>query len=172
MAEKKKGVKPAPRKSTGPTSRAKAEDKPRKRIRNATGDALKALYPDGVRTGPGRPKDTPDVWTPEHVNEVAEAMWDYVQKTDCPSLAEMCFKLHLRVQRISEFPALGEMREALNAKRLAYLERAGMTLNKDHGQRGAFLLKMACNVGPFSFTEKQELEHSGSVAVQIVDDIQ
>lgn len=175
MNEKKVEDAENAQKNTGTPSRAK-DEKPRTRIRGASRDALKRIYPDGVPKpkgpGPGRPVGSADVWTPEHIAEVTAAIYAYVEKTACPSVAEFCYTHGVRIQRLSEFPSLGEARDALNAKRLAYIEKAGLKLNKDHGQRGTFLLRMAANVGAYSLTEKQDLEHSGSVAVKIVDDIQ
>jgi len=157
-----KGKKPPTNKKTATSTRD----------RGATKRALEAATAAGYKRPVGRPRDSDDVWTPEHIEEVADAMWTYIQETPCPSLAEMCYKLHLRHQRISEHRALMEMRDELHAKRLAFIEKQGMALTKDDGSRGTFLIKMAANVGQFSFVERQELEHSGSIGVQIVDDVQ
>jgi hypothetical protein len=83
-------------------------------------------------------------------------MFEYIEATDCPSVAGFCFAYSVRHQRLGEFPELAEMRERLQAKRAAYIELHGISLGTGEGAKGSFLQKMAANVGPFSLVDKGE----------------
>jgi len=110
----------------------------------------------------GRPRDSADVWTTEHIAEVADKLWAYIERTACPSLPEFCYKNGIRRQRLYEFPELSEIRYYLHEKREAYYEKAGRTLTRDDGPRGAFINKALSNLGEFSWTDKSEF--AGRVA--------
>jgi len=112
----------------------------------------------------GRPMDSPDVWTPEHIAEVAERLWIYILKTDCPVLAEFCFDEGINRRRIYEFPELLEVKDMLLEKRAAYFDKAGRLLSREDGPRGAFILRALANVGGASMVEKSETtEHVDSI---------
>ena len=111
----------------------------------------------------------PEVWTPEYVAEVAAKMHKYVDETLCPTEAEFCFLFDIRFQRLAEHEALIAEKERLFAKRQAYVIKCGVGLEKGENAKGSFLQKLAANAGAFSLTDKQAIEHSGSV--QIIDDV-
>jgi len=119
----------------------------------------------------GRPKDSADVWTPEHIEEVADLMWAYIQAADIPSVEEFEFLYHVRHQRLGEFPALAEMREYLQAKRKLGIDFLALTTDNTNGSRVSYLAKMAANVGPFSMVDKSEfsgeIRGSGSRAAEM-----
>lgn len=104
----------------------------------------------------GRPKNTPDVWTPEHINEVAQQLWDYIEATACPTEAEFCI-LHLVAhQRLGEIPELRMLKDFMFAKRQAFTVGRGLRLGHGDGPLGSFLAKLAANAGPFSLVDKSE----------------
>jgi hypothetical protein len=105
----------------------------------------------------GRPKDSPDVWTPEHIAEVAQQMWEYIESTDYPSIPGFCYLYGIRHQRLGEFEELRDMKDLLFAKRQANIERRGMRLGVGEGALGSFIQKLAANAGPFSLTDKTEV---------------
>lgn len=112
----------------------------------------------GRRRRRGRPINTPDVWTPEHIAEVADNLWQYIERTACPSIPEFCYK-HLVWRRyLYDVPELSELRELLHAKRAAYFDKSGRTLTREDGPRGAYIIRAAANVGDFSMVERTEVE--------------
>jgi hypothetical protein len=104
----------------------------------------------------GRPKNSPDVWTPEHIEEVAQQLWEYIETTLCPTEAEFCYKYLVAHQRLSDIPVLRELKSFMFAKRQAYTIGEGIDLHQGDGPRGAFLAKLAANAGPFSLVDKSE----------------
>jgi hypothetical protein len=106
--------------------------------------------------GRGRPKDTPDVWTQAHIEEVAEKFWNYIESTDCPTEAEFCYLSLVAHQRLGEIPLLRQLKEFMFAKRQAYTTNRGLRLVQGDGPLGAFLAKLAANAGPFSLVDKSE----------------
>jgi hypothetical protein len=163
---KTSGKKSQPGKSSARTSRARAQ-KPPKTARPAaasrTPDPARDTRSDsplarklGNYRGPGRPKDTPDVWTPAHKAEVAEWIYEYTDSAAFPSEAEFCLLYGVRHQRIGEFPELIAAREYLQARRAIVIQMHALGLNKDTGARASYLNRMAANVGVFSMTEKSE----------------
>jgi hypothetical protein len=157
---------------------AKALPRPKAKAKPVKRASAKALQPKGDAVslvaapprGRGRPKDSPDVWTAEHVAEVADAMWAYVEATDCPSLPEFCYKNCVHRRRIYEFEELLAVKDYLHAKRAAYLDKAGISLTREDGPRGAFIIRALANVGDHSMTEKTETtEHVDSVNVYLPD---
>ena len=163
--------------ATKPASKPAAKKTPIKKqtIKQAAAALSKALTsPDTPLASPpprrGRPKNTPDLWTPEHIEEVAEAFWAYVELTPCPLLAEFCYAQGVHRQRIYEFPELAEIKDMLYAKRAAYLDQAGLRLTRDDGPRGAYLIRASANLGEHSMTEKTEnAERVTAVNVYIPD---
>lgn len=119
----------------------------------------------GRRKCVGRPVS---VWTPAFIAEVAAKLELYIEKTAIPSVAEFCAINRLSRQRLYEFEELAEPMEWLICKKEAGLERAGLRLTKDHGPRGSFIIFSLKQLG---WRDKQEVEHSGSMGVTIVDDI-
>jgi hypothetical protein len=109
-----------------------------------------------VPRGRGRPKDTPDVWTEAHIEEVAEQMWHYIENTDCPIEAVFCYRYLVAHQRLGEIPLLRQLKEYMFAKRQAYTIGKGLELKQGDGPLGAFLAKLAANAGPFSLVDKSE----------------
>lgn len=117
----------------------------------------------------GRPKDTPELWTPAYIAEVADLIRKYVAESDYPTEAEFCYVYDIRFQRLCEFPALREAKELIFAKRQAITIRRGTSLGVGEGALGSFLTKLAANAGDFSMTEKQEIAHSGGVRIFATD---
>jgi hypothetical protein len=156
-ARSKNGEKKTTRKSSDKSKRATPTRRGKEKPLNppASKEPEAPAIPAAPR-GRGRPKDTPDVWTPAHIEEVASQFWDYIEATPCPSLAEFCFKSLVRRQRIYEIPELLELKEFLYAKRAAALEAKGFSLTREDGPRGAFICKAISNVGDFSMVEKTE----------------
>lgn len=140
-------------KSSAPSSRARVAAKPSTPKTAAPAPTLKPL---GHRTGAGRPIDTPDIWTKEHLEEVAGWIYDYTEKTDLPSVAQFCFLYGVRHQRLGEFPELSEAREYLQAKRAFVCDRDALLTTKETACRVSYYGRMAANVGPYSMTEKIE----------------
>jgi hypothetical protein len=159
-----KTTKPA-RKSSAPSRARGAAKKPApkkqtiKQAAAALGAALASpsipLAPPPPR-GRGRPKDTPDVWTQEHIEEVAEQLWDYIESTPCPTEAEFCYKFLVAHQRLGDIPLLRQLKEFMFAKRQAFTIGKGIKLGQGQGPLGSFLAKLAANAGPFSMVEKSE----------------
>lgn len=118
---------------------------------------------------PGRPLGSADVWTPEFIAKVAAELEKYIAKTDCPMVAEICFNLGIRRQRLYEHPELESLVNMLQAKRAIYYEKAGRRLTKEQGPRGAFIMRQMANLGDYSVTEKTEVEHSGSVTTPTLE---
>jgi hypothetical protein len=119
--------------------------------------SIESSPPESEKRGRGRPKGTPDVWTPEHIEEVAQQLWDYIEATDCPTEAEFCYKFGIHFQRLCEIPELRFLKDFIFAKRQAYTISRGIALTKEQGPLGAFLAKLAANSGYFSLVEKSEL---------------
>jgi hypothetical protein len=113
----------------------------------------------------GRPKDTPELWTPQYIAEVADLIRKYVSESDYPTEAEFCYVYDIRYQRLNEFPDLRAAKELIFAKRQAITIRRGIGLGQGEGALGSFLTKLAANAGDFSMTEKQEIAHSGGVRI-------
>jgi len=113
----------------------------------------------------GRPKDTPNGWTPAYIAEVAALVRRYVEESDYPTEAEFCYVYDIRYQRLNEFPELREAKDLIFAKRQAITIRRGIGLGQGEGPLGSFLTKLAANAGDFSMTEKQEIAHSGGVRI-------
>jgi hypothetical protein len=126
--------------------------------------------PPPIKRGVGRPP-VPIVWTPEYIQQVVEDMEKYTDETDFPTEAEFCYTRQIRYQRLNEHEELRAAKEMMFAKRQAMLIRRGLSLGMGEGPLGAFISRIASQAGPFSITEKQELAHSGSIGVQIVDDV-
>lgn len=122
-----------------------------------------------IKRKPGRPKDTPDLWTPAYIAEVAALIRNYAEESDYPTEAEFCYVYDIRFQRLNEFPELKAAKEAIFAKRQAVTIRRGLALGQGEGALGSFLTKLSANAGDFSLTEKQEIAHSGGVRVVATD---
>lgn len=184
---KKGPAKSAPRKASSAPSRARGAKKGPGRPRTpATKKPAKKATPTkrkpSAKTKPaapllavplrGRPKDSPDVWTPEHLEEVAQQLWEYIEKTACPTEAEFCITYLVRHQRLGEFPILRELKEFMFAKRQAYTVGEGISLGLGDGPRGSFLAKLAANAGPFSLIDKGEsiIRGPGSAFENLSDD--
>lgn len=105
----------------------------------------------------GRPKNSPDVWTAEHIEAVAEDLWNYIESTPCPTEAEFCYTRGIHFQRLSDIPLLRELKEFIFAKRQAYTIGRGVRLAQGDGPLGAFLQKLAANAGPYSLTDKTDI---------------
>lgn len=166
IREKASSKKISAKKSSARTSRARAQ-KPPKTVPPAAASPVPDPAIDapkdsplvrklGNYRGPGRPKDTPDVWTPAHKAEVAEWIYEYTDSAAFPSEAEFCLLYGVRHQRLGEFPELVAAKEYLLAKRAVEIQRHSLELNKDTGARASYLNRMAANVGTFSMTEKSE----------------
>jgi hypothetical protein len=170
-----KARKPAARKSSDSPKRARApKGTPTRKLRAKLAAIPKAKRPVAAPSteprGRGRPKDTPDVWTPAHIAEVADLLWAYTEATPCPLLAEFCYLNGVRRQRIFEFPELVEAKNYLQEKRAMYFDLAGRSLTRDDGPRGAFIIRALANVGAASMTEKTEsFERVQSVNVYVPD---
>jgi hypothetical protein len=108
--------------------------------------------------GPGRPKDTPNVWTQEHKDEVAGWIYDYADSADMPSEAEFCMRYGVRQQRLGEFAELIAAKEYLQAKRSIAVQARVFRLNKETGSQASYLNRMSANVGVFSMTDKSEFQ--------------
>lgn len=118
-----------------------------------------------IKQKPGRPKDTPDLWTPAYIAEVADLIRQYVAESDYPTEAEFCYVYDIRFQRLCEFPELRAAKDLIFAKRQAITIRRGIGLGQGEGPLGSFLTKLSANAGDFSMTEKQEIAHSGGVRI-------
>lgn len=112
--------------------------------------------------GAGRPKDTPDVWTPAHKLEVANWLFEYTDSVELPSVAEFCRLYGIRFQRLGEFEELAEGREYLQAKRASAIEKAAVSTVRETGCRVAFFARMAANTGVFSLVDKVETENKNT----------
>lgn len=122
-----------------------------------------------IKRKPGRPKDSPDIWTPAFIAEVADLIRQYVEESDYPTEAEFCYVYDVRYQRLNEFPELRAAKDMIFAKRQAVTIRRGLALGQGEGALGSFLTKLSANAGDFSLTEKQEIAHSGGVRVVATD---
>jgi hypothetical protein len=133
-------------------------------------DPMEPSNPLPIKKKMGRPFG-PILWTPEYIKAVVHDMEVYTESMDFPTESEYCYTRDIAYQRINEIPELRAAKEMMFAKRQAMIIRRGLTLGMGDGPLGSFLLRLAANAGPFSLTEKQALEHAGTIGVQIVDDI-
>jgi hypothetical protein len=140
-------------KSSAPSSRARVSAKT---SAPEVAAPITDFKPLGHRTGAGRPIDTPDIWTKDHLAEVVDWIHDYTDHVGLPSVAEFCYLYGVRHQRFSEFPELAEAREYLQSKRAFVIDRDALLTTKETGCRVAYYGRMSANVGPFSLTEKTE----------------
>lgn len=143
-------------KKRGPGRPPKAKTEAKKQASDAAIPDQPTPIPAFAPRGRGRPKDTPDVWTQEHIDEVAEQFWKYIESTNCPTEAEFCYLYLIDHQRLGEIPVLRRLKDFMFAKRQAYTVNKGISLRKGDGPRGAFLQKLAANAGPFSLVDKSE----------------
>ncbi len=138
----------APSKSKKPPAANPATSKPRKKPAAKAKPREKRLR--------GRPLGTPDVWTEQKIQEVADLLWSYVEGTKIPSIAEFCYLNRISVQRLYEHLDIVAVKEMLLAKKASELEKAGMRLTKAQGSRGAFIIRALANCGEFSMVDKSE----------------
>lgn len=153
----KKSAKTASASSVPPRARKTAPTPRKPRAKGLTCATAPAPEIPVVTVRRGRPKDSPDVWTPEHIAEVADLLWSYVDSTEYPTEAEFCYLHGVRYQRLVEFEELREAKEYLFAKRQANVFKRGMSLEKGDGPLSSFIKQVAANAGPFSLTEKTEI---------------
>lgn len=104
----------------------------------------------------GRPPNTPNVWTPKHLAEVAGWIYEYADTARYPSVAEFCMVYGITHSRLGEFEELREAREYLHAKVFVQGNREAMTATKETGPRVTYINKRLANTGPFSLVEKSE----------------
>lgn len=129
-----------------------------------------AIVPN-LKRKPGRPRNTPDKWTPEFIASVIADMEKYTEETRFPTECEFCYTRGIHVQRLRECPELRDAAVMMLAKRQAMVINRGLRLGQGDGPLGAFLLRMSVNAGPFSMVDKHDVGLSGSLGVTIVDDV-
>jgi hypothetical protein len=95
-------------------------------------------------------------------------MWDYIETTQFPTEAGFCIRYRVAFQRLCEFPLLRELKEFLFAKRQDETIQRGIRLGQGESALGGFLAKLAANAGSFSFTDKSEVAHSGSIGTGVL----
>lgn len=139
-------------------------------IARAQSEMDEAIVPN-LKRKPGRPRNTPDKWTPEFIASVIADMEKYTEETRFPTECEFCYTRGIHVQRLRECPELRDAAVMMLAKRQAMVINRGLRLGQGDGPLGAFLLRMSVNAGPFSMVDKHDVGLSGSLGVTIVDDI-
>ena len=106
----------------------------------------------------GRPPNTPDKWTDEYVALVIADMERYINSTAYPTEAEFCYTRHIHPQRLNENAALREAKVMMQAKRQAKIIERGFALKPGEAPLCSFLRRMMSHAGPFSLTDKTEVD--------------
>ena len=139
-------------------------------IARAQSEMDEAVVPN-LKRKPGRPRNTPDKWTPEFIASVIADMEMYTEETRFPTECEFCYTRGIHVQRLRECPELRDAAVMMLAKRQAMVINRGLRLGQGDGPLGSFLLRMSVNAGPFSMVDKHDVGLTGSLGVTIVDDV-
>ena len=108
----------------------------------------------------GRPKTYDD----EQVAEIAEKLAEYIAITTIPIIAEFAYQNDIPRHALYDYDEFSTLLKKMIDKKEANLER--MCLNKEIERTMAiFSLKQ------LGWKDKTETEHSGSVGINIVDDV-
>jgi hypothetical protein len=110
----------------------------------------------------------PVKYTEARIAEICDLLLTYIANSDIPILAEFAYQNSIPRQKLYELADKSErLYDAIKTaidKKEAQLEKLALQ-NKINHTMAIFSLKQ------LGWRDKQELEHSGHVAVQIVDDI-
>lgn len=165
MAKSREQETKAARAATAAATRARQTAKARKTKKEVQKPSGKrsptSLRKDVVQNlegqiGSGRPLGTPQTWTPEYIQTVAEAMRRYIETTDVPTEARFCYDQKIHHQRLSDIPELRALRDWMFAKRQAVIVERGLMLKQGEGPLGSFYQKLMANAGPYSMVDRGE----------------
>jgi hypothetical protein len=82
----------------------------------------------------------------------------YIASTPYPTEPEFCYTRHIHPQRLNENAELRAAKVMMQAKRQATAINRGFALKPGEAPLGSFLQKMISHAGPFSLTDKSEVD--------------
>ena len=111
-----------------------------------------------------RPKE----WTPARINKVRLALEEYTETTEIPIIADFAYKNHINRQTLYDLAEMdskfSDAMKRIIAKKESALEIKALS--------GDVVPSMAIfSLKQLGWSDKQDITHSGSLGVVLVDDI-
>jgi len=111
-----------------------------------------------------RPVGRPRSLSPKRVKELLALLRKYIDNTEIPIIAEFAYTNGVLRETLYDYPEFSTLLKELIAKKETVLER-GMLKGDYVPSAAIFSLKQV------GWSDKQDITHSGSLGVTLVDDI-